>query len=220
MSQKQGVKTVDVPIPMKSLEAKLIGDAESKLIAELNAEGKKIIRIDHIKRAGGFGEWSATHVTISALWEKVTEDRDISKRNEVINTNSININPNNIEPTITRVELFLEDREWDKVTAYCETALDYFPTDYRLYKYLLLSDLKCQTINDLKKTKNSFTSNEYYKKMVRYADDPFKKEMDGILEDIRKEQIYQDSPVPGSCIRHDVRSGLQQLCCDRGRARR
>ena len=70
----QGVENVDVAIPMRSLEAELVGKEESRLIAKLNAEGKRVVRIDHQKRAGGFAEWSGTHATITALWEADTED--------------------------------------------------------------------------------------------------------------------------------------------------
>lgn len=109
------------------------------------------------------------------------------------NKRDININPDNIEPTITRIEIFIEDKEWDKATAYAEAALDFFPTDYRLYKYLLLSDLKCQSVSELKRCKSSFASNDHYKKLIRYADEPLKKEINGILEDLRKEDIYQQA---------------------------
>lgn len=59
---------------MRSLESELVGKEETNLIAKLNSEGKRVVRIDHQKRAGGFGEWSATHATITALWEAGTED--------------------------------------------------------------------------------------------------------------------------------------------------
>ena len=104
----------------------------------------------------------------------------------------ININPENVEPTITRIELFLQDQEWAKVAEYCETALDYFPTDYRLYKYLLLSDLKCQSISDLRKCESSFASNVHYKKLLQFADEPLKEELNQALDDIRKERIYKE----------------------------
>ena len=205
MSIKQGVKTVDVPIPMKSLEAQLIGEAESKLIAELNAEGKKIVKIDHIKRAGGFGEWSATHVTISALWQIDTEDQS-AKRNEVIN-----INPNNIEPTITRIEIFLEDSNWENARAYANAALDYFPTDYRLYKYLLLTDKKCKSVSALKNCSTSFAANSNYKKLERYADESTKKEFKEVLEYIDKEPIYLRA-----CSTSDKRAAVELFNTIRG----
>lgn len=105
----------------------------------------------------------------------------------------INVNPDNIEPTLTRIELFIEDADWWQARQYCNAALDYFPTDYRLYKYLLLIDNKCKTIAGLKKCEFSFASNPNYKKLERYADDDLKKELKGILEYVEKEPIYKQA---------------------------
>lgn len=107
--------------------------------------------------------------------------------------NNININPNNIEPTITRIDNFLEDGEWDKVYAYSNAALDYFPTDYRLYQYLLLADMRCKSMDALKKGGSSFASNANYKKLTRYADEALKRDLNEILENNEKENIYQQA---------------------------
>lgn len=88
-------------------------------------------------------------------------------------TNTININPDNIEPTITRIEMFLEDEEWDNARAYANAALDYFPTDYRPYLFLLMEELKVSSIEELEKCGRAFTDNKYFKKVKRFADDSF-----------------------------------------------
>ena len=149
-----------------------------------------------------------TYVYSSTLGPFVGIEECISKINERIQffrkkeaatahaaglVSNININPDNIEPTITRIDIFLEDGEWDKVTAYANAALDYFPTDYRLYKDLLLADMKCKSVNDLKSCGSSFASNGNYKKLDRYADESLKKELKGILEYIEKEPIYKQA---------------------------
>ena len=85
-------------------------------------------------------------------------------------TSSININPSNLEPTITRIELFLEDKEWETVKAYANAALDYFPTDYRLYLFLLFADLKVSEFDELAESKTPFGDNTNYKRAVRFAD--------------------------------------------------
>ena len=74
MAIVQGVENIDVPIPMKSMEAQLVGDAESRIVAQLNAQGKRVVRIDHSTRPGGFGEFSGTHATVTVLWEADTEN--------------------------------------------------------------------------------------------------------------------------------------------------
>ena len=85
-------------------------------------------------------------------------------------SSTVNINPNNIEPTITRIELFLEDKEWGKVKDYSNAALDYFPTDYRLYMFLLFAELQISDFDELEKCKISFSGNSNYKKAIRFAD--------------------------------------------------
>ncbi len=92
-------------------------------------------------------------------------------RNTGIQNSAIRVNPDNIEPTITRIELFLEDGDWEKVRAYCETALDYFPTDYRLYLYLLFADCEVTDLDSLAESGISFRDNTYYKKAIRFAGD-------------------------------------------------
>ena len=98
--------------------------------------------------------------------------RMLEATNEIdLPSGNININPNNVEPTITRIELFLEDKEWDTAKAYAETALDFFPTDYRLYLFLLFADLQVSDYDELSKCTKSITENRYYKKVIRFADD-------------------------------------------------
>ena len=83
---------------------------------------------------------------------------------------SVNINPENVEPTIKRIELFLEDQDWNKVKEYTEAALDYFPTDYRLYIFLLCAEMKATSVSDLKNCKDPILESEQYKKVLRFCD--------------------------------------------------
>lgn len=96
---------------------------------------------------------------------------------------SVNINPNNVEPTITRIELFLEDGEWDSAKLYANAALDYFPTDYRLYLYLLLGELKASSIENLKTCDVPFTEYGSYKKLKRFADPDLVRELESYAAD-------------------------------------
>ena len=110
---------------------------------------------------------------------------------------NININPNNIEPTIIRIELFLEDKEWDKAKAYAEAGLDYFPTDHRLYLYLLFADLKVSDYDELKQCSKSFSNNPNYKKAIRFADDKTAERLkgysaEGSSNDLTNENIADD----------------------------
>lgn len=110
-------------------------------------------------------ERAITEAVSNALQQQVTDQAAFTKRNY-----DIHINPNNIEPTITRIEMFLEDGEWDDARAYATTALDYFPTDYRLYLFLLLEELKAHSIEELENSDTPFVNNKNYKKVKRFAD--------------------------------------------------
>ena len=50
-----------------------------------------------------------------------------------IQPTSINLNPNDPEPAINRIKLFLEDGKWNDALQYCDAALDLFPTNSNLY---------------------------------------------------------------------------------------
>lgn len=108
---------------------------------------------------------------------------------------SININPNNVEPTITRIEMFMEDGEWDTAKAYVNAALDYFPTDSRLYLLSLCIDMKSETVDGLSNCKQSFRDNSNYKRFTRFADaEAFSKVEDilnGIEEKAEEMQIQE-----------------------------
>lgn len=100
---------------------------------------------------------------------------------------SININPNNIEPTIIRIELFLENREWDKAISYANAALDYFPTDYRLYLYSLCAELKASKADELGSVGESFRDNTNYRMLERFADDELIEKLENYLDIVEKQ---------------------------------
>ena len=117
---------------------------------------------------------------------------------------AININPNNVEPTVTRIQMFLEDGEWDTAVEYCNYALDYFPTDSRLYLYLLFAENKVSSIDQLEQQHITFYESKYYTKVKRFAskdllnqlqelEESTKQYMDEKKEQDRKEKIYKDA---------------------------
>lgn len=103
---------------------------------------------------------------------------------------NVNINPNNVEPTITRIELFLEDGEWDNARAYAHAALDYFPTDYRLYLFLLFDELKVSSLEQLAKCDSSFKDSSYYKKAKRFADPETADKLESLSAAAEKNDYY------------------------------
>lgn len=99
---------------------------------------------------------------------------------------SININPNNVEPTIMRIEMFMEDGEWETAKAYVNAALDYFPTDHRLYLLSLCIDMRAETADSLRNCKHSFRDNSNYKRFTRFADAESFSKVEEILNGIEQ----------------------------------
>ena len=114
---------------------------------------------------------------------------------------AININPDNVEPTITRIQMFVEDGEWEDAKDYCDTALDYFPTDGRIFLMQLLAENKVHTISELEEKHISFAESKTYQKVKRFADKKTVDELESADKNIkqylkdkaeleRKEKIY------------------------------
>lgn len=123
---------------------------------------------------------------------QMINEQPVSQKSDVINevpsNSSVNINPDNIEPTIIRIELLLEKGEWERVSEYSNVALDYFPTDYRLYLFLLLSELRIHTVDDLKTVNESFRDNDNYKLTLRFCDDEVKEIIDNSLNAVEERE--------------------------------
>ena len=128
---------------------------------------------------------------------RAVQEQTEKASNNVKQVNGVNINPNNIEPTITRIELFLEEQDWDKAKAYAETALDYFPTDYRLYLFLLCIDMKVTSPAELVNSASSINENPNYIKAIRFADDAMIESLEkisaAIEENSMREQMYSNA---------------------------
>lgn len=119
---------------------------------------------------------------------------NVSNKNETIPESAIHINPNTVEPTVQRIELFLENNEWTKVQQYAEAALDYFPDDYRLYQYLVFANNKVKNYEELKKNTDSLSKDINIKMLRRFGNEDVKKELDEIDNIIQqnkeKEELY------------------------------
>lgn len=105
---------------------------------------------------------------------------------------NINVNPNNIEPTISRIEMFIEDGEWEKANRYCETALDYFPRDYRLYLYSLYSEYHADSVDKLLDSVdlNTLERDSRYKRIIKFTNESFLDDFTKKVEAKRSEDSF------------------------------
>ena len=107
-------------------------------------------------------------------------------------SSNININPNNVAPTLDRIELFIEDGEWEKAEAYCDAALDYFPKDPMIYLYLLFVEKKVGNLEQLGRLNENLSTNSNFKRAIRFADEDLAKKLNSICASIN-DKIEEDN---------------------------
>ncbi len=119
---------------------------------------------------------------------------------------AININTNaSVEALIKRTRLFIEDEEWDKAEVYCNQILDADPENAQVYYLLALVESHVTNPQDLVTNGIDLRQSKYYKSIVRFADQDFRRFIDGInaafdtklLEDKRRaqEQIEREEQM-------------------------
>ena len=110
---------------------------------------------------------------------------------------NININPNNVEPTIDRIELFIEDEDWESAKAYCNAGLDYFPKEYRLYQLSLFANNKVKDLETLveKISPAVLEQNSNFKKALRFGQGEFDKEYEKIVNIIKEREKEREALI-------------------------
>ncbi|MBR5478868.1 MAG: TIR domain-containing protein [Clostridia bacterium] len=89
-------------------------------------------------------------------------------------------------PLLKRMFMFLEDGEWGSANEYAEKVLDLDPECAEAYMGKLMADLKVKGRNDLAKCEISFEDNPNYPKIIRFANDALKAEVEGLLKKINE----------------------------------
>ena len=176
------------------------------------------------------------HELIGIENDDITGNKDFSNdstngsKSNVVNheipATAININPNNIEPTIIRIELFLENHEWEKAYAYSNAALDYFPTDYRLYLYLLCTELRVPKADDLASANETFSESVNYKMLKRFASDELKEKIESDLKTVEQrikdiaeaEELKKEEEKKSSTYREALRLIKNKSASDHSKA--
>lgn len=78
-----------------------------------------------------------------------------------------------VESYLKRIQLYLEDSDWEKAGEYCEKVLDIDPENGQAYVALLLASMKVSTIDQLSKLNTMKPLEEIpaYKKAIRFANE-------------------------------------------------
>ena len=147
-----------------------------------------------------------------------------SQRSNIQAPYNININPNNPDATIDRIELFIEDGDWESAKAYCNAGLDYFPRDYRLYKLALLINHECCDLESLitNISEEELEENSNFKKAIRFGESSFIAELEAAkkkIEETRavetKEQEYKTKKTTYEKACNDLKQAKNQSECKR-----
>lgn len=125
----------------------------------------------------------------------------MNNQNVVIkNTPVILVNGDNIKAILARIDLLLEDKEWEKAYDYCEQVLNYDPYNAEVYIKRILVSLKLSKESDLKIQKNVLEQNPDYIKAIRFSDDETRirlQEYNDIIkkniEDENNESLYKEA---------------------------
>lgn len=92
----------------------------------------------------------------------------------------------NVEALLTRIEMLLDDEDWNKADELLEKILNNDPKNSKAYFYKLMIELECGTIEALLKCGIQISKYSEYKKAFDFADTGFKKILQGYNEQILK----------------------------------
>ena len=105
-----------------------------------------------------------------------------------------------VESLLKRIEMFLEDGDWDSADEYCEKVLDITPENAQAYLYKLMVELEVHHIDELQEYEFPFDERDNYHKVMRFGDERLKAQLTAAIEHInarlenaRKDAIYAEA---------------------------
>lgn len=87
---------------------------------------------------------------------------------------------NEISAYLTRVQIFLENGEWDNADMYCEKILDLDPVNPQAYLNKLLSQARVRSVDELAESSVSLDSYKSFRTALKYADPETSERLVGI----------------------------------------
>ena len=97
-------------------------------------------------------------------------------KEQIIGTVSADIG-GNVAGLLRRVDLFLEESDWENAELYCERILDIDAENAEAYLRKLLIDYKLKTKSQLKTLDSPFSNNNNYIRVLRFGSDKLGKEL-------------------------------------------
>ena len=176
---RTGIKTVTVTgISRFFLDAEK-ASARKEIEEEFAAEGKEIIGYNEALPVTFLGFLTQE---LSFTWRQSDEQTVPSGQRTF---ERVTVTAENYKSILDRIDLFLEDKEWERAASYCEAALDYAAKDPEIYVRYLLAVLKTSHVNELSNCSESFEDNENYKKAVRFGNEQLVTELNGYITKIK-----------------------------------
>lgn len=126
---------------------------------------------------------------------EVNDDRYIAAYNNKISPMSVPVSEKkkivitpglSIESLLTRISVFIEDKEWDKALAYSEAALDNDAKNASVYIYRLMIAYKVNKITSL--ADYDFSQNVDFLKFKQYGDEDTVEILNGFLQQKKEEK--------------------------------
>lgn len=162
----------------------------NKAIQQLSNEGKRVVNIVDGPIAP-FGPLGNVYSDVTIIWERIQENTVTTPAVIVENPKneekvSVIVTSENFNSILSRIDLFLEDGEWEKAKGYCDAALDFNSTNAEVYLRLLLAELKVSRREELAHCEQPFDGNSNYKKAMRFGSDELKAELSGYISNINE----------------------------------
>ena len=135
-----------------------------------------------------------------SLTENIERIIDKTRGRAVKETVVFNNDSGDVAPLLERGFLFLEDKDWNKADEFFESVLNKDPKNGQAYLGKLLVDLEISKFDNLQNFHTSFSDNNNYGKIMRFADSVLKenvKKCNDIIvrrnEEARKKDIYENA---------------------------
>ena len=89
------------------------------------------------------------------------------------------------DPLLKRIELFLEDGEFDRADDFCEQVLNHDPMNADAYLYKLMIENQCTTKESLSSLDHSIKDSKNYSKVIRFGNEEQKEFLSKAEDDIQ-----------------------------------
>lgn len=126
-----------------------------------------------------------------------------------------NTTSGNITALLKRAYLSLEDGDFEEAKEQYDKMLDIDPENGQVYLVGLLCDLKVKSLKDINFLQNDYMQKSNYKKMIRFADDKLKKQIDELNKifaekeyKILEEKLYESSALQLDAVYESIENAI------------